>query len=475
MHFKGGPIMYVFKPTVSYKDGRAAKRRARYCWGCYIDPVDGEERRHVLTTAGGVRIGERAAAEAALRDLVQRRERLAVGLSNHYVDAASTPVARLGAQYIRHLRRRRIRGRALSRTYVRFALHVCRYIVGRGALTVADLKPDLIDRAVAALLHDGKSNRTASAYQSILHGLGRYGVTIAKVLEQNPVAAVASPGAAVERVRRALTPREAERLLDVARRRPVAELGRAVLKRKGRKRANWTAADLTPDNFDDAERVALEKLRTKPAVLNRLRARGELRSMFYELAMMTGLRCGEVGKLRWSDMDLDAIPACIRLRAQTTKAGRADTIPLKRSLAEKLRSFRPQEATAKAPVFTTIQSRRAFHLDCGAAGIPIVDDRDRTLDRHSLRLTFTTWLSASGAAPRTAMKLARHTSIDLTMTRYTDDRLLDGVAAVENLPDLTPPPAEAEAVRATGTGGDSCCSPCCSETPKTGGETQGKS
>ena len=45
--------------------------------------------------------------------------------------------------------------------------------------------------------------------------------------------------------------------------------------------------------------------------------------------------------------------------------------------------------------------------------------------------------------------LARHTDIQLTMRNYTDPALLDGWAAVENLPDLDG--SDADELRATGT------------------------
>lgn len=50
--------------------------------------------------------------------------------------------------------------------------------------------------------------------------------------------------------------------------------------------------------------------------------------------------------------------------------------------------------------------------------------------------TFGTLLSAGGVTPRTAQAAMRHSSIDLTMTTYTDPKLLDIHGAVESLPSL---------------------------------------
>ena len=55
-----------------------------------------------------------------------------------------------------------------------------------------------------------------------------------------------------------------------------------------------------------------------------------------------------------------------------------------------------------------------------------------------MRTTFVTWLGMTGAHPRTAQALARHSTMDLTMRIYTDVRMLDLRAAVDRLPIPTP-------------------------------------
>jgi integrase len=74
---------------------------------------------------------------------------------------------------------------------------------------------------------------------------------------------------------------------------------------------------------------------------------------------------------------------------------------------------------------------RRFNADCRRAGIPKRDSEGRTVDVHSLRTTFGTYLAMSGVAPRVAMELMRHSQIDLTMRVYTDPRLLPLAAAIE--------------------------------------------
>jgi integrase len=55
---------------------------------------------------------------------------------------------------------------------------------------------------------------------------------------------------------------------------------------------------------------------------------------------------------------------------------------------------------------------------------------------HSLRHSFATLLSQAGIGPRVAQAAMRHSTIDLTMSVYTDPRLLDVAGAIAVLPVL---------------------------------------
>ena len=60
-------------------------------------------------------------------------------------------------------------------------------------------------------------------------------------------------------------------------------------------------------------------------------------------------------------------------------------------------------------------------------------------DFHALRHTFITMLASSGVHPKVAQVLARHSTITLTMDRYSHTRLVDLNTAVANLPSLALP------------------------------------
>lgn len=69
---------------------------------------------------------------------------------------------------------------------------------------------------------------------------------------------------------------------------------------------------------------------------------------------------------------------------------------------------------------------------------------------------FATLMSRGGVAPSVAQAAMRHSSIDLTMSVYTDPRLLDVAGALRLLPDLPLENASGQDTprRSTGTGSD---------------------
>jgi integrase len=82
------------------------------------------------------------------------------------------------------------------------------------------------------------------------------------------------------------------------------------------------------------------------------------------------------------------------------------------------------------------------------------DSDGRFADFHALRNTFLSRLGRSGASPKVMQKLARHSTVELTLGRYTHVNLHDLNAAVEALPPLQQPAdiqGEPVSLKATGT------------------------
>ena len=81
------------------------------------------------------------------------------------------------------------------------------------------------------------------------------------------------------------------------------------------------------------------------------------------------------------------------------------------------------------------------------------DEADRVFDFHGLRHQYVSNLAAAGVHPKIAQTLARHSTITLTMDRYTHVGLYDLSASVNSLPAIPVEISDTEAkvLKATGT------------------------
>lgn len=179
---------------------------------------------------------------------------------------------------------------------------------------------------------------------------------------------------------------------------------------------------------------------------------GTERAMMYRLAVETGLRANGLRTLTRASFDLDGAEPTVTVAAAYSKHRREDVLPLRPELAMELRAFMIGLAPA-AQVFKLPADRHSaasmFQDDIKAAGVRYVDDAGRYADFHSLRHTFITNLANGGVHPKVAQALARHSTITLTMDRYSHVVRGDQATALAVLPDLSGPAREQ--ARATGT------------------------
>src|SRR3984957_11478267 len=98
-------------------------------------------------------------------------------------------------------------------------------------------------------------------------------------------------------------------------------------------------------------------------------------------------------------------------------------------------------------------SEHALELEVNLerAGIAYADLDGRVFDFHAIRHQFISNLAAAGVHPKVAQTLARHSTITLTMDRYTHLGLLDQTAALDKLPSLPIGKLPSETLKATGT------------------------
>jgi integrase len=168
------------------------------------------------------------------------------------------------------------------------------------------------------------------------------------------------------------------------------------------------------------------------------RIAGPDRIVLYCVAARTGLRASELGSLSPSSFGLGSDPATVTVQAGYSKHRREDVLPLRPDVAELVRGFVKDKPPASPlwPGSWTEAGAEMVRIDLEAAGIPYADAQGRVLDFHGLRHTFLTHLAESGVHPKVAQVLARHSTITLTLDRYTHLDVMDVAGDLDKLPDL---------------------------------------
>lgn len=222
--------------------------------------------------------------------------------------------------------------------------------------------------------------------------------------------------------------------------------------------------------MDDGEIILL--LQTTEAAPKRHGLSGRDRAMLYRTALGTGFRAGELQSLTDASFALDSEPPTVTVAAAYSKRRRQDVQPIRQDLAEALRPwlaespqerplwpklnrtaemFRADLRLARACWIRSTPNRAERRQRRSSAFLAVEDPAGRVLDFHALRHTFITRIVRAGVKPKVAQQLARHSTITLTMDRYTHLGLADDVAALDALPSLEETvPAE---LAATGTDG----------------------
>ena len=202
---------------------------------------------------------------------------------------------------------------------------------------------------------------------------------------------------------------------------------------------------------------------------------GPDRAILYIVGAYTGYRRGEIGSVTTRSFDFECDPPILTVQAGYSKRRRVDILPLRRDFAERIQAWLASkpDVSPTEPLFEIADRRTADMIrkdleaartewlkEAGDAGerkrrekssfLAYVDDQGHYADFHALRKTFITNLTRTGAAPKTAQLLARHSDINLTMNTYTMLGVLDQVAAVEALP-AVPDSKGRPRLRATGT------------------------
>jgi integrase len=157
--------------------------------------------------------------------------------------------------------------------------------------------------------------------------------------------------------------------------------------------------------------------------------------LLIEFAAFTGLRAGEIAALRVGDLDLRAgtirvarSAAIVRGRwvegEPKTKAGRR-TVVINRAIAERLAChLQPRILDRESYVFAGTDGNRlnygtfySLHFKPGVAAVLPADLHG--LRFHDLRHTYASLLVAEGAHPKEMAELMGHSSVQITLDRYS--------------------------------------------------------
>jgi len=201
---------------------------------------------------------------------------------------------------------------------------------------------------------------------------------------------------------------------------------------------------------------------------------GSQRVLLYQIALSTGLRSSELASLRRESFNLAAEPPVVSVAAGYSKRRRLDTLPLSDSIVATLRPFLMKLAKGErlfnlcntprtgmllkedllaarqrwlAEAATDAERQRREETDF----LLYLDSSNRYADFHAMRHGFVSHLAAAGVHPKVAQELARHSSIELTMKRYTHVLSGQEADAVNKLPSFGTKPATEKV--STGTGG----------------------
>lgn len=356
------------------------------------------------TDADGIRREERASSDLSvakeiLAERVRGRDRVRAGVLDP-AEARPALMADLKDAYLADAR-----NRLRPRSYARAEASINRILGVLQARTIRDISADGVSGFVASRLEGGASERTVSMDVGSLHTLIRWGIA-RRLVASDPLQwwrPLRQDQA--RKKRRALTHDEARRLLEAA-----------------------EAADLEAQGQGHAP--------ISQAAL-------------WRFILSTGTRSGEARSLRWADLDLEGRRATIR--PEIAKGHRERAIPFSEELADALGGYRRAWSATRGrepePLDLVFQTRddRPLHVvrslvlfkrTLKQAGIAFATEDGRTVDIHSLRVSYGSWLCGSGVPIRTVQLLLGHSTVELTAKSYCDPGLIDKRSAIEALPSL---------------------------------------
>jgi len=187
----------------------------------------------------------------------------------------------------------------------------------------------------------------------------------------------------------------------------------------------------------------LEGFDTSPTFVRRAMTQDEVtrllavspvqRRVLYVIAMITGLRAGELRQLLVSDFERNQ--GWLTLRKVFTKNGKDGFQPLHAAVVSDLTELTTGKQHSDRLLNVPADAAGMLHRDLKAADIPVWTTEGK-LDFHALRTSFATFIVESGANVKELQALMRHSTPDLSMRLYARCRehpLQNVVSAIGDL------------------------------------------
>jgi integrase len=375
----------LYRPTYSDKcprTGRRIKKQTKKWYGWYKDR-DGRTVRVPLSE-------DKAVAQQMLAKLIANAERGRAGLVDAFAEHRNRPIREHVEDYRTDLRNREVSAAQVQMVCSR----ILRVVELSDLKSIADVSPAKVQAAIAHLRQ--QENRSIQTCNFYLQGMKQFCRWLVREqrLESSPIA--------------------------------YMQRGNVRLDRRHDRR------DLSPEEVA----ALLAAARSGPDMRG---LRGPDRALLYSMALYTGLRASELASLTTDSLLLDGETPAVVVAAAYSKHRREDRVPLHPDIVAQLREW----VASKARDSRLWPGRWAKGKEAGVmlkadlerAGVPYKTEAGYA-DFHALRHSFISNLVRSGANPRVAMALARHSTIELTMNRYAHVLPSETVRALAALPAL---------------------------------------
>ncbi|MGE3110102.1 MAG: tyrosine-type recombinase/integrase [Phycisphaerales bacterium] len=344
--------------------------------------------KKTVTGSSDYRLSEQLGAKLE-HDVMLRRRGIIDPLAEKMAGYATRPIAEFVAAFRDYLFSKRNSSQHIAEAVrlIEDTIEACRWE------TIADIDGPRLSQELGRIIAAGGAARTANKRRQAVRGFTRWLVREQR-LRADPLAGVAAIRQRddVRVQRRALSDEEFLRLVAAAEAGPT--LGRLT---------------------------------------------GTQRAWLYKTAMNTGFRASEL--LALTPRSFTRRARHVVLEAKSSKRRTTDEQPVPQAFCEEIAPWLAEhDADEKLWPTTHDYTSRMIKADLIAAGIDHADNGEGCLDFHALRHSYITRLMRNNVPPKVMQRLARHSTIELTLGRYSHLALSDPAAAIDSLPALTPPP-----------------------------------